>query len=101
MSGDGRFRYPCQQQGSGATTTEGMTRVVGRVLTEDFRHPAADVADEGRVGQRGVGVGVFEEQRPVGSAVGVGHKFDVCPIGSKRAEDVVVAAGERHCRGYE
>jgi len=97
MSGNGRFRHTCQQQGGGATTTKGMTRVVGWILMENCCYPATDTADESCVGERCVGVSVLDEEGLVGLAEGARQELSVCTISSERAEDVVVAAGERHC----
>ena len=97
MSGDGRLRHTRQQQGGGATTTKGMTRIVRRILMEDCCYPATHTADESRVGERGVGVSVFDEERLVGLAEGGRQELSVRAISSERAESVAVTASEGHC----
>ena len=64
---------------------------------EDCCHPVADTTNEGAVGQRGVGVGVFDEERLVELAEGGRQEPGVRAISSERAQGVVIAAGERHC----
>lgn len=68
MRSDGSLRHACQLHCGGAATAEGVTGVVTGVLAENLLNPPANSPDEGRVGQRHVGMRVSEEEWASGLA---------------------------------